>query len=152
MPISVVSICSNVPAQKPYLLNQLIGTDQQRGWDGETDNFGRLEVPSRWGCYHAPPLTDPYVPISSIRFFTGELRSQLCIDGRSGPLATGAALGGRGSDPKQVVAADPAVAAICARSLRPHTRTGAVVEDFPICHSRHSGRASSEPNGRAGHE
>ncbi len=26
--------------------------------------------PSRWGCYHAPPLTDPYVPISSIRFFT----------------------------------------------------------------------------------
>jgi hypothetical protein len=43
---------------------------------------------------------DPYVPISSIRFFTGELRSQRCIDGRSGLLATDAALGGRGSDPK----------------------------------------------------
>jgi hypothetical protein len=44
VPISVVSICSNVPAQKPYLLNQLIGTGQQRGWDGETDGFGRLDV------------------------------------------------------------------------------------------------------------
>jgi hypothetical protein len=31
VPISVVSICSNVPAQKPYLLNHLIGTGEQRG-------------------------------------------------------------------------------------------------------------------------
>src|SRR5262245_31737229 len=83
---------------------------------------------------------DPYVPIPSIRFFTGELRSQRCIDGRSWPLATDAVLGGHGSDPKRTVAVDPAVAAICARSLRPHSRTGAIAECFPICRNRHSGR------------
>src|SRR5262245_28472203 len=33
------------------------------------------------------PLTDPYEPISSIRFFTGELRSRRCNGGRSGLLA-----------------------------------------------------------------
>src|SRR5262249_53062896 len=32
----------------------------------------------------SPPLTEPDVPISSIRFFTGELRSQWRIGGRSG--------------------------------------------------------------------
>src|ERR1700757_1731784 len=49
-------------------------------------------LPSRWGCYHAPPLTDPYVPISSIRFFTGEFRSQWCNDGRSEVPVEGTAL------------------------------------------------------------
>ena len=44
MPISVVSICSNVPAQKPYLLDHLVGAGEQRGWDGETNGFGRLDI------------------------------------------------------------------------------------------------------------
>jgi len=39
-------------------------------------------------------LTVPDVPISSIRFFTGEIRSQRCSGGRSELLAEGAALGG----------------------------------------------------------
>jgi hypothetical protein len=42
-----------------------------------------------------PPLTDPDVPISSIRFFTGELRSQQRIDERSGLPAEDVALGER---------------------------------------------------------
>ena len=33
------------------------------------------------------PLTDPDVQISRFRFFTGELRSRRCSDGRSGLLA-----------------------------------------------------------------
>jgi hypothetical protein len=36
-----------------------------------------------------------HVPISSIRFFTGELRSRRCSGGRSGLLAEGGALGGQ---------------------------------------------------------
>src|SRR5262245_62482560 len=83
-----------------YLLNQFVSTSEQRGRHGEAERLGRFEMPSRWGCYHAPPLTDPYVPISSIRFFTGEFRSRRCIDGRSVLRATGAALGGPGSDPR----------------------------------------------------
>ena len=41
------------------------------------------------------PLTDPDVQNSRFRFFTGELRSQRCSDGRSGLLVGGAASGGR---------------------------------------------------------
>jgi hypothetical protein len=41
------------------------------------------------------PLTVLDVPISSIRSFTGEIRSQRCGGGRSELLAEGAALGGR---------------------------------------------------------
>jgi hypothetical protein len=80
--------------------DHLVGGREQRRRHSEAEHPRGLGVPSRWGCYHAPPLTDPYVPISSIRFFTGELHSQQCFDGRSGPLVTDAALGGRGSDPK----------------------------------------------------
>ena len=35
------------------------------------------------------PLADPDVQISRLRFFTEELRSRLCTDGRSWLLAVG---------------------------------------------------------------
>jgi hypothetical protein len=40
----------------------------------------------------SPPLTEPDVQISHFRFFTGELRSQRCSDGRSSLLGEGADL------------------------------------------------------------
>jgi hypothetical protein len=40
-----------------------------------------------------PPLTVPDVQDYRIRFFTGELRSQKCSDGRSGLLVKGAGRG-----------------------------------------------------------
>ena len=47
-----------------------------------------------WGIDHANKLldvlaSDPDVQISGFRFFTEELRSRLCTDGRSGLLAVG---------------------------------------------------------------
>jgi hypothetical protein len=45
--------------------------------------------------FRSSPLTVPDVPISSIRFFTGEIRSQRRSGGRSELLAEGAVLGGR---------------------------------------------------------
>jgi hypothetical protein len=93
------------------------------------------------------PLTDPDVPISSIRIFTGELRSQQCIDGRSELLVEGVALEDLGTDPTGI--GSPAATAISARSAQPCGRTSLVDESCPICRSRHSGPASSRPVGCA---
>jgi hypothetical protein len=59
-----------------------------------SEYLGGLEMPSRRGCYHAPPLTDAHVPISSVRVFTGEFRSQRSSDGRSCSIGSGCS--GRG--------------------------------------------------------
>jgi hypothetical protein len=60
-------------------------------------NFCRAEESDRDGRVgeDVASLTDPDVLISSIRFFTGELRSRRCSGGRSGLLVEGGALGGQ---------------------------------------------------------
>ena len=58
------------------------------------------------------PLADPDVQISRFRFFTEELRSRLCTDGRSGLLAVGDACGDHSVDPSGADADDPDATAI----------------------------------------
>jgi len=44
VPGTAVSICSNVRAQNPALLDDLIGGQEDRLWDREPERLGRLEV------------------------------------------------------------------------------------------------------------
>src|SRR4030095_1368210 len=93
------------------------------------------------------PLTDPDVQISRFRFFTGELRSQQCSDGRSGLLVECDALGVLWTAP--MATAPPAATAISARSSQPYWRTSLIGESCPIYRNRHSGPAFSRPVGCA---
>src|SRR5215510_9975835 len=100
----------------------------------------------------SPPLTEPDVPISNIRFFTGELRSQWRIDGRSGregedvasELLRGVSMGACPFDPFAITTS--------AKCVRLGWRTSAVVERYLLCRSRHSGPAPSRSDWRAGRE
>ena len=93
-------------------------------------------------------LTVPDVQFSRFRFFTRELRSRRCSDGRSGLRAKGDVLGAQRSGSIGAGSGDPAATAISARSSRPDRRTNLFVESCPICRSRHSGPASSRSDGR----
>src|SRR5262245_21278847 len=97
----------------------------------------------------SPPLTEPDVPISSIRFFTGELRSQRCIDGRSGRKGEGVASGLRQVGSMGTCPVDPFATTTSARCARLGWRTSAVVVHYLLCRSRHSGPASSRSDERA---
>src|SRR5262245_47561533 len=100
----------------------------------------------------SPPLTEPDVPISSIRFFTGELRSQWRIDGRSGregvdvasELLRGVSMGACPFDPFAITT--------YAKCVRLRRRTSAVVQHYLFFRSRHSGPAPSRSEWRAGRE
>src|SRR5499427_268036 len=93
------------------------------------------------------PLTEPDVQISSFRFLTGELRSQRCSGGRSELPVEGAALRDRYTDPMGI--GSLAAPATSARSSEPDRRTSLIDECCPICRSRHSSLAFSQPIGHA---
>ena len=88
------------PSHRGLLLPGFQRSRLVAGYDYSIDWTPMLAGLSPAGMAARLAAPDPYVPISSIRFFTGEFRSQRCSDGRFGLLATDAALGGYGSDPK----------------------------------------------------
>src|SRR6516225_9881727 len=70
-----------------------------------------------------------------------------CIDGRSELPVGGTALGGRYIDPMGI--GSLGAIATSARSSEPDWRTSLFDECCPLCRSRHSGPASSQPVGHA---